>query len=76
MLAISVTGRKAMRRGGIGSWFISQTVQEFNENYKTDHVEDMLITVREKVSKMHSPNLNTMQVPCVQSTLTRRLLLR
>lgn len=69
-------GKKAMRRSGIGSWFVHQTVEEFKENYKTDHVEDMLITVREKVSRMHSPNLDTMQMPCVQSTLTRRLLLR
>ena len=66
-------GTRAFRRGNVGSWFISKTIEEFRENYTRDHVEEMLITVRKKVASMYSDNFKSMQMPCVESTLTRRL---
>lgn len=67
------SGRKAFRRSNVGSWFISQMIEEFGRSYTHDHVEEMLINVRQKVASMYSPNLKSMQMPCVQTTLTRRL---
>ena len=66
-------GTEAFRRSNVGSWFILKMIKEFRENYTRDHVEEMLITVRQKVAKMYSVDFKSMQMPCIESTLTRRL---
>ena len=66
-------GTEAFRRSNVGSWFILKMIKEFRENYTRDHVEEMLITVRQKVAKMYSVDFKSMQMPCVESTLARRL---
>ena len=63
----------AFREGDIGSWFISEMIEEFEKNYVRDHVEEMLITVRQRVASIYAKEENSMQMPCVQSTLTRRI---
>ena len=69
----TIEGKKAFRRDKVGSWFIAKMIEEFRENYTRDHVEEMLITVRQKVASIYSPTCKSMQMPCVESTLTRRL---
>ena len=69
----TIKGAKAFRRDKVGSWFISKMIEEFRKNYSHDHVEEMLISVRETVACMYSANCKSMQMPCVESTLTRRL---
>ena len=69
----TIKGAKAFRRDKVGSWFISKMIDEFRKNYSYDHVEEMLISVREAVARMYSANCKSMQMPCVESTLTRRL---
>lgn len=68
-------GKVAVRAPAEGSWFISEMMKVFENNYKTDHVEDMLITVRQNIAKSTAEDLQTMQMPCVQTTLTKRLIL-
>ncbi|KAH3806086.1 caspase-7-like [Dreissena polymorpha] len=80
LLAFSTTpGYKSFRKTGgtsfRGSWFIQSCVQVFQEYYKSDHLEDMLITVRERVAELERPDDGKKQMPCVWSTLTRRLYL-
>ncbi|KAH3773810.1 hypothetical protein DPMN_175181 [Dreissena polymorpha] len=48
----------------------------FKEHYKINHLEDMLITVREHVASEVCEDNGMKQMPCVWSTLTRRLYLR
>ena len=72
----TIKGAKAFRRDKVGSWFISKMIEEFRENYTRDHVEEMLISVREAVAGMYSPNCKSMQMPCAETTLTKRLLFK
>ena len=69
----TIKSKKSFRRDNVGSWFIAKMIEEFRKNYTRDHVEEMLITVRQKVASIYSLTCKSMQMPCVESTLTRRL---
>ncbi|XP_053404642.1 caspase-3-like [Mercenaria mercenaria] len=74
LLAYATTlGYKSFRRRGIGSWFITECINVFEKYHKKDHLEDMLITVRENVALRWTKDDGAKQMPCVWSTLTKRL---
>lgn len=76
LLAFATTlGYKSFRRVSIGSWFITECIRVFREYYTEDHLEDMLITVRERVALGWTKQDGAKQMPCVWSTLTKRLML-
>lgn len=68
-------GHRSFRRSGIGSWFITECMNVFTRDHIQDHVEEMLITVRENVAlNWVKDDGKTKQMPCVTSTLTKRLM--
>lgn len=64
------------------SFFIDTLLEVFKKQYKTDHVEDMMISVREMVAlgdKKHyhrKEGMETKEMPFTWSTLTKRLYFR
>ncbi|XP_052768739.1 caspase-3-like [Mya arenaria] len=73
LIAFSSTpGYKSTRMTVSGSWFITTCVEVFRQFYKTDHLEDMLVTVRERVAQKEREH-SKKQMPCVWTSLTKRL---
>ncbi|KAJ8300608.1 hypothetical protein KUTeg_022127 [Tegillarca granosa] len=71
-------GSKAFRtHGDVGAWFIDAFIEVCRDSYEEDHLEEMLISVREKVAygKHYRTNTGGCQMPCVWTTLTKRLFL-
>ncbi|KAJ8300152.1 hypothetical protein KUTeg_021671 [Tegillarca granosa] len=71
-------GTKAFRRhGDVGAWFIDAFIEVCKDSYGEDHLEEMLISVREKIAygKHYRTNAGGCQMPCVWTTLTKRLFL-
>ena len=60
-----------MRSNREGTWFIQAAVDTFRNRYQNEHLEEMLITVRELLAEGANQNKN--QMPCVWTTLTHRL---
>ncbi|XP_045184555.2 caspase-3-like isoform X2 [Mercenaria mercenaria] len=75
LLAYATTlGYRSFRRPSIGSWFITECINVFEKYHKKDHLEDMLITVRQEVAlRWGKKDDGAKQMPCVWSTLTKRL---
>lgn len=73
--------RDRSRSNTAHTYFIKALIDVFTEYYRTDHVEDMLISVKERVALEQDVtldtdhNIYTRQMPCTQSTLTKRLYL-
>ncbi|WAR19472.1 CASP7-like protein [Mya arenaria] len=68
----STPGYKSTRMEVRGSWFITACVRAFLKFYRTDHLEDMLVTVREQVAEKDRKD-SKKQMPCVWTSLTKRL---
>lgn len=79
LLAFATTpGYQSFRRvagSEVGSWFITECLKEFEKNHRKHHLEDMLITVRQNVAHHWNRSDGGKQMPCVWSTLTKRLML-
>lgn len=64
------------------SCFIHALMEVFRSHYKTEHVEDMLISVREMVAlgdkknNLGNKRTETKEMPFTWSTLTKRLYFR
>ncbi|KAL3871867.1 hypothetical protein ACJMK2_039839 [Sinanodonta woodiana] len=69
-------GNLAWRRSNVGSWFIHVTISVFEERYKSEHMEDMFISVKNEIAKDDKwKNADGRKMmPCTWSTLTQRLM--
>ncbi|CAC5371026.1 unnamed protein product [Mytilus coruscus] len=80
LIAYATTpGYKAFRTkfSDIGAWFIHVLLEEIEESYESDHLEDMLISVRHKLAIDEEWRRSEMcQMPCTWTTLTKRLFFR
>lgn len=78
LLAYATTpGYYAYRRPNVGSWFFCNLLKIFKEHYEEEHVEDMLIDVKERLAydDEWQTNEGFKQMPCTWSTLTKRFFL-
>uniref|UniRef100_A0A8W8LJ21 Caspase family p10 domain-containing protein n=1 Tax=Magallana gigas TaxID=29159 RepID=A0A8W8LJ21_MAGGI len=78
LLAYATTpGYFAYRRPNVGSWFFCNLLEIFKEHYEEEHVEDMLIDVKERLAydEEWQTNEGFKQMPCTWSTLTKRFFL-
>ncbi|VDI38397.1 caspase 7 [Mytilus galloprovincialis] len=61
----------------IGAWFIHVLLEEIEESYESDHLEDMLISVRHRLAIDEEWRRSDFcQMPCTWTTLTKRLFFR
>ncbi|XP_061164378.1 caspase-3-like isoform X2 [Saccostrea echinata] len=77
MAYATTSGYFAWRRPHLGSWFFHNVIKIFKDNYLEEHMEDMLIDVKEALAYDPQWQTNTghKQMPCTWSTLTKRFYL-
>ncbi|XP_064616074.1 caspase-3-like isoform X2 [Liolophura sinensis] len=73
LLAHATTpGYKAWRRVQEGSWFFQCLLDLLERYHNTEHLEDILISLRGVIATQHETADGVKQMPCTYSTLTKR----
>lgn len=73
-----ILGYFSYRRKAVGSWFFHDVINVFKSNYQDEHLEEMLIDVKEKLAYDEKRTIpeGYKQMLCTVSTLTKHFFLK